>query len=231
MARRICFFDTFVLIRRYVANKISRFLKWKGYNARVFSCCDVRKRLYPEYASPPAEYWNEKNEEMKELRLKVITDTLQELFAYLREGGQVGLFDGSNLSRSMREYITKLISNEVCLFVFVSTVAKRPPPFMDRNESQRHFDPSSPRAARKAFFNRVHGLRPPASHEGLREPRAIPDEQVGLVRSCRRDVLATTTWRRKKTRCTASWRSTRTTGSATSRTTCAATSPRRSCPS
>lgn len=98
--------------KTYVANKISRFLKWKGYNARVFSCSDVRKRLYPEYASPPAEYWNEKNEEMKELRLKVITDTLQELFAYLREGGQVGLFDGSNLSRSMREYITKLISNE-----------------------------------------------------------------------------------------------------------------------
>lgn len=96
-----------------MANKISRFLKWKGYNARVFSCCEVRKHRYPEYASPPAEYWNEENEEMKKLRLAVITDTLQELFAYLREGGQVGLFDGSNLSRSMREHIEKLIANEV----------------------------------------------------------------------------------------------------------------------
>lgn len=183
MARRILFFLVCVFILRYVANKISRFLKWKGYNARVFSCSDVRKHRYPEYASPPAEYWNEENEEMKKLRLNVITDTLQELFAYLREGGQVGLFDGSNLSRSMREHITKLISNEVLRFlsIYITTVAKRPPSFMDRNESQRHIDPSSPRAARKAFFDRVHGIRLPASHEGLRKPCAVPDEQVGSL--------------------------------------------------
>ena len=56
---------------------------------------------------------------MRKLRLTVITDTLHELFAYLREGGQVGLFDGSNLSRSMREYITELISKEASFLGFI----------------------------------------------------------------------------------------------------------------
>ena len=101
------------LIHRYVANKISRFLRWKGYNARVFSCSDVRKQNYPEHASPSAEYWNVDNEACSKLRLAVINDTIQQMFVYLREGGQVGLLDGSNLSRSTREYITKMISIEV----------------------------------------------------------------------------------------------------------------------
>ena len=52
------------LTRSYVANKIRRFLTWKGYDARVFSCSEVRKRLYPDYASPPAEYWNPDNSEV-----------------------------------------------------------------------------------------------------------------------------------------------------------------------
>ena len=49
---------------RYVANKIRRFLTWKGYQARVFSCTEVRKKNYPSFSSPSAEYWNPKNEEV-----------------------------------------------------------------------------------------------------------------------------------------------------------------------
>lgn len=48
----------------YVANKIRRFLTWKGYQARVFSCTEVRKKNYPSYSSPSAEYWNPNNEEV-----------------------------------------------------------------------------------------------------------------------------------------------------------------------
>ena len=54
---------------RYVANKICRFLKWKGYDARVFSCSAVRKRKYPEHSSLSSQYWNIDNKEVVVLTL------------------------------------------------------------------------------------------------------------------------------------------------------------------
>ena len=53
-----------MLACRYVANKIRRFLTWKGYEARVFSCSEVRTKNYPDYASPPAIYWDPNNAEV-----------------------------------------------------------------------------------------------------------------------------------------------------------------------
>ena len=122
---------------RYVANKIRRFLTWKGYQARVFSCTEVRKKNYPSFSSPSAEYWNPNNEEvwrlvgqrckvqMVKLRMQVLNDTMNEMFGYLRENGQVGILDGSNTSHSLREYITGKIAQEVGVW-FVMMVDRQP---------------------------------------------------------------------------------------------------------
>ena len=50
---------------------------------------------------------------MVKLRMQVLNDTMNEMFGYLRENGQVGILDGSNTSRSLREYITGKIAQEV----------------------------------------------------------------------------------------------------------------------
>lgn len=52
---------------------------------------------------------------MMELRLKVLNETMQEMFQYIRDGGQVGILDGSNLSHTTREYIISQIQKEVFL--------------------------------------------------------------------------------------------------------------------
>lgn len=53
---------------------------------------------------------------MTELRLTVLKETMKEMFHYLRDGGQVGILDGSNLSHENREYIMEQISQEVSPF-------------------------------------------------------------------------------------------------------------------
>lgn len=45
--------------------------------------------------------------------MKVLKDTMKEMFEYLRDNGQVGILDGSNTSHEIREYITKRIAQEV----------------------------------------------------------------------------------------------------------------------
>ena len=50
---------------------------------------------------------------MVKLRMQVLNDTMNEMFGYLRENGQVGILDGSNTSHAIREYITEKIAKEV----------------------------------------------------------------------------------------------------------------------
>ena len=52
---------------------------------------------------------------MVKLRMQVLNDTMNEMFGYLRENGQVGILDGSNTSHAIREYITEKIAKEVCI--------------------------------------------------------------------------------------------------------------------
>lgn len=134
----------------------------------MFSCTEVRKKNYPDYSSPSAEYWNPNNPEvgsfwvyeiqMVKLRLRVLNDTMSEMFEYLRDNGQIGILDGSNTSHWIREYITKQIEKEVRLKL-LSSPAQCPRSPVDRNahERQLHSDASFP--AREALLHRVHGIR------------------------------------------------------------------------
>ena len=56
---------------------------------------------------------------MMELRMKVLNETMQEMFQYIRDGGQVGILDGSSLSHNTREYITSQIQKEVFFSVII----------------------------------------------------------------------------------------------------------------
>ena len=53
------------------------------------------------------------------LRFSALKETIREMFQYLRDGGQVGILDGSNLSHKFRDYVSKQIALEVVRFVCV----------------------------------------------------------------------------------------------------------------
>lgn len=164
---------------------------------------------------------------MVKLRLRVLNDTMTEMFEYLRDNGQVGILDGSNTSHWIREYITKQIEKEVGLGV-LSYPAQRPRSPVDRDADERQFHSGASFPARETLLHRVHGLRPRPRHERLREPRRLPDDEVESLAS---SDAATTTSRTRRRTPTASRRSTRTTASVTSPTTSEATCRRRSSPS
>lgn len=164
---------------------------------------------------------------MVKLRLRVLNDTMTEMFEYLRDNGQVGILDGSNTSHWIREYITKQIEKEVGLGV-LSYPAQRPRSPVDRDADERQFHSGASFPARETLLHRVHGLRPRPRHERLREPRRLPDDKVESLAS---SDAATTTSRTRRRTPTASRRSTRTTASVTSPTTSEATCRRRSSPS
>ncbi len=48
----------------FVAHRIRKFLTWKGYNAKVITCAETRIRHYPQFASPPPEFFCEQYPEV-----------------------------------------------------------------------------------------------------------------------------------------------------------------------
>lgn len=44
---------------RFVAHRIRKFLTWKGYNAKLISSAEVRVKYFPQFASPPPEFFND----------------------------------------------------------------------------------------------------------------------------------------------------------------------------
>ena len=48
-----------------------------------------------------------------DLRFRVLNETMEKMFQYLRDGGQVGILDGSNLLHSTRQYIMEKVAKEV----------------------------------------------------------------------------------------------------------------------
>ena len=44
--------------------------------------------------------------------MKVLNETMQEMFQYIRDGGQVGILDGSSLSHNTRGYNSETALND-----------------------------------------------------------------------------------------------------------------------
>ena len=55
---------TVSLTSSFVAHRIRKFLTWKGYNAKVITCAETRLRHYPQFASPPPEFFCEEYPEV-----------------------------------------------------------------------------------------------------------------------------------------------------------------------
>lgn len=90
--------------KSYIAQKLCRYLNWLGIPTQVFNVGNYRRKMCG--SSKTADFFDPKNQEAEEGRLRAAVEALNEMIDWLRTSdGQVAIYDATNTSLSRRQMI------------------------------------------------------------------------------------------------------------------------------
>jgi broad specificity phosphatase PhoE/predicted kinase len=97
--------------KSYIAHKVVAYLRWKGLKADLFNVGKYRRNIAAQ--KPPADlgktqdasFFDPNNRNASEVRERLADAVLNELLEYLRDGGDVGIFDATNSTRARRKKV------------------------------------------------------------------------------------------------------------------------------
>lgn len=92
--------------KSFTSNNLSRFLNWYGLNCKVFNSGEYRRKLLSGFQD--SDFFNDNNFEKRD---KISKLCLSELIFWLKNNGNIGIFDATNTNRSRREDIVKIANN------------------------------------------------------------------------------------------------------------------------
>lgn len=138
--------------KTYIASKLTRYLTWKGHKTKLFKTGEYRQKLNTDLTKSHV-YYDHTNKETSRLRSSVVNACLDDLLEWIsNEGNTVGIFDGSNLSRSWRSelqtklqqkvsnikvfYIDSTCDNEAILEANLKEITNRLPDYKDMKECE-----------------------------------------------------------------------------------------------
>lgn len=108
--------------KTYIARKMARYLSWMGYATRTFNVGDYRRAIVG--ARRPASFFDPDNRAGSELRESIAMRALEDLITWLREGGQVGIYDATNIERARRDKVHQRCRSLGFQVVFVETICE-----------------------------------------------------------------------------------------------------------
>ncbi|HEX2678956.1 MAG TPA: 6-phosphofructo-2-kinase/fructose-2,6-bisphosphatase [Polyangiales bacterium] len=107
--------------KTYVARKLLGFLSWTGRRTRMFNAGDYRREMLG--AQHSHEFFSPENAEGKAARLAVAKAALDDMFKWLRESGDVAIYDATNTTRARRDLIRERCAHERVQPFFVEIIA------------------------------------------------------------------------------------------------------------
>lgn len=120
--------------KSYLSNKLMRYLKWLEYDVKVFNVGQLRRTRARQQAQQAgirenhtAEFFSHNNEEATRRRDQLAEDSLEMLIQWLKDGGNVGIHDATNSTRSRRAKIEARVAKEKGMSViFLESVCNDP---------------------------------------------------------------------------------------------------------
>lgn len=103
--------------KTYISSKLCRYLKWKGYNTRIFNTGMYRQQLGHELQNQH-HFFDPTNEEGARLRLKIIDQALDDMIKWLNDSGRVGIYDATNHTRARRQQVYDQLTKQCNAKVF-----------------------------------------------------------------------------------------------------------------
>ncbi|TFK28157.1 fructose-2,6-bisphosphatase [Coprinopsis marcescibilis] len=105
--------------KSYLSNKLMIYLKWLEYDVKVFNVGQLRRTRAKQRAQKEgvkedhnASWFSHANKQASESREQLAHDSLEMLIQWLKDGGNVGIHDATNSTRSRRASIQERVEKE-----------------------------------------------------------------------------------------------------------------------
>ncbi|XP_065029914.1 6-phosphofructo-2-kinase/fructose-2,6-bisphosphatase isoform X1 [Musa acuminata AAA Group] len=105
--------------KTFTAAKLTRYLRWLGHETKHFNVGKYRRLKLGTNQS--ADFFRGDNPEGLEARNEVAALAMDDMIAWMQEGGQVGIFDATNSTRNRRNMLMKMAEGK-CKIIFLETI-------------------------------------------------------------------------------------------------------------
>ncbi|XP_057820150.1 6-phosphofructo-2-kinase/fructose-2,6-bisphosphatase isoform X3 [Cryptomeria japonica] len=105
--------------KTFTAAKLTRYLRWLGHETKHFNVGKYRRLKLGLNQS--AEFFRPDNQEGVDARNEVAALAMEDMIAWMQEGGQVGIFDATNSTRKRRNMLMKMAEGR-CKIIFLETI-------------------------------------------------------------------------------------------------------------
>ncbi|XP_073001695.1 6-phosphofructo-2-kinase/fructose-2,6-bisphosphatase-like isoform X1 [Typha latifolia] len=105
--------------KTFTAAKLTRYLRWLGHETKHFNVGKYRRLKHGMNQS--ADFFRADNPEGMEARNEVAALAMEDMLAWMQEGGQVGIFDATNSTRKRRNMLMKIAEGR-CKIIFLETI-------------------------------------------------------------------------------------------------------------
>ncbi|XP_042389938.1 6-phosphofructo-2-kinase/fructose-2,6-bisphosphatase-like isoform X2 [Zingiber officinale] len=105
--------------KTFTAAKLTRYLRWLGHETKHFNVGKYRRLKLG--TNQTADFFRGDNPEGMEARNEVAALAMDDMISWMQEGGQVGIFDATNSTKSRRNMLMKMAEGK-CKIIFLETI-------------------------------------------------------------------------------------------------------------
>ncbi|KNC87886.1 hypothetical protein, variant [Sphaeroforma arctica JP610] len=110
--------------KTYIASKVCRYLKWKGFPSKIFNTGRYRQDLDTELARKH-DFFTSTVPDVANIRKKMIDQVLEDMVEWLKtEQARVGIYDATSITRERRKTVYELLSKEGFRVFFIESVCE-----------------------------------------------------------------------------------------------------------
>jgi broad specificity phosphatase PhoE/predicted kinase len=106
--------------KTHIARRVTRYLKWQGVDARIFNVGSYRRERLG--AHQPHSFFDPDNPEGRAARRAMAEAALEDVRAWLADGGEVAIYDATNITRARRDWVQSTLDQDGTEVVFLESV-------------------------------------------------------------------------------------------------------------
>lgn len=171
--------------KTYIARRVARYLNWLGHPTRVFNVGNYRRQILG--ASQPADFFAPGNTEGRKVLNDLAMQALDDMLAWLEEGGEVGIFDATNSNKERRREVEARCRKAGVPLVFIESfcndLAVVEANVRDTKLKSLDYVGMDPDAAAQDFIRRI------AHYEGMYETLDEPSQSYIKIIDVGRQVI------------------------------------------
>jgi broad specificity phosphatase PhoE/predicted kinase len=106
--------------KTYTARKLARYFGWLGYKTHVFNVGNYRRERFGAHVAH--DFFDPDNIDGLEARKAAALEALGDLLDWMRQGGQIGIYDATNSTRSRRKMVCSALERAGVEVLLLETV-------------------------------------------------------------------------------------------------------------